>query len=68
MPSKGLLIEKDSRDNIVYSDEGLVGLIGVENMIVVRHGDVVLVCPKERAREVKDLVAALAEKGLERFG
>ena len=64
---EGLLVEKDSRDNIVYSDDGLVGLIGVENMIVVRHGDVVLVCPKERAREVKDLVAALADKGLDRF-
>jgi mannose-1-phosphate guanylyltransferase len=64
---EGLLVEKDSQDNIIYSDEGLVGLIGVENMIVVRYGDVVLVCPKERAREVKDLVAALAQKGLDRF-
>ena len=64
---EGLLVAKDSRDNIIYSDEGLVGLIGVEDMIVVRRGDVVLVCPKERAREVKDLVAALADKGLDRF-
>jgi hypothetical protein len=45
----------------------LVGLIGVENMIVIRKGDVVLVCPKERAREVKDLVAALNERDLTRF-
>jgi mannose-1-phosphate guanylyltransferase len=64
---EGLLVEKDSHDNIIFSDEGLVGVIGVEDMIVVRQGDVVLVCPKERAREVKDLVAALAEKDLERF-
>jgi mannose-1-phosphate guanylyltransferase len=64
---EGLLVEKDSRDNIIYSDEGLVGLIGVEDMIVLRRGDVVLVCPKERAREVKDLVAVLVDKGLDRF-
>jgi mannose-1-phosphate guanylyltransferase len=64
---EGLLVDKDSHDNIIYSDEGLVGLIGVEDMIVVRCGDVVLVCPKERAREVKDLVAALAERGLDKF-
>ena len=63
----GLLVEKDSRDNVIYSDEGLVGLIGVQDMIVVRKGDVVLVCPKERAREVKDLVAMLAEKDLDKF-
>lgn len=49
----GLLVEKDSRDNVIYSDEGLVGLIGVQDMIVVRKGDVVLVCPKERARRLK---------------
>jgi mannose-1-phosphate guanylyltransferase len=64
---QGLLVEKDSRDNIIYTDDGLVGLIGVENMIVIRKGDVVLVCPKERAREVKDLVAALNERDLTRF-
>jgi mannose-1-phosphate guanylyltransferase len=64
---EGLLLEKDSQDNVIYADEGLVGLIGVQDMIVVRKGDVVLVCPKERAREVKDLVAALAEKDLDKF-
>jgi mannose-1-phosphate guanylyltransferase len=64
---EGLLLEKDSRDNVIYADEGLVGLIGVEDMIVVRKDDVVLVCPKERAREVKDLVAALAKKDLDKF-
>jgi mannose-1-phosphate guanylyltransferase len=64
---EGLLVEKDSHTNMIYSDEGLVGLIGVQDMIVVRKGDVVLVCPKERAWEVKNLVAALAEKNLDKF-
>jgi mannose-1-phosphate guanylyltransferase len=64
---EGLLVEMDSRNNVIYSDEGLVGLIGVEDMIVVRHGDVVLVCPRERAREVKELVAALGDRGLDKY-
>jgi mannose-1-phosphate guanylyltransferase len=57
--SSGDLLARDSRANIVFSDDGLVGLIGVENLIVVRQGDVLLVCPKERAGEVKELVAQL---------
>lgn len=64
---QGLIAARDSRDNIVSTDDGLVGLIGVEGMIVVRQGDVVLVCPKERAGEVKDLLAALDREGLGRF-
>jgi mannose-1-phosphate guanylyltransferase len=63
----GDVITKDSLDNVIYTDEGLVGLIGMKDTIIIRRGDVVLVCSKERAHEVKDLVAALAEKGLERY-
>jgi mannose-1-phosphate guanylyltransferase len=63
----GDYIARESQDNIVYTDEGLVGLVGMKDTIVIRQGDVVLVCPKERAHEVKELVAALGQKGLERY-
>jgi mannose-1-phosphate guanylyltransferase len=57
----------DSQGNIIFSEEGLVGLVGMRDMIVIHKGDVVLVCPKERAGEVKDLVRQLDKKGLQRF-
>jgi mannose-1-phosphate guanylyltransferase len=60
----GLSISKDSHKNVVYTDEGLVGLVGVEDLIVIRHKDVVLVCPKERAGEVKELFSLLEQRGL----
>ena len=63
----GDVIIREGQDNIVFTDEGLVGLIGMQDMIVIRQGNVVLVCPKERAHEVKELVAALDQKGLERY-
>ncbi len=63
----GLVLSKDSRGNIVSADQGLVGLVGVEDMIVIRQADVLFICPKERAAEVKELVAALARNGLGRF-
>jgi hypothetical protein len=34
-------------------------LLGVEDLVVVRAGKVVLVCRKERAQDVKKIVARL---------
>ena len=63
----GMAICTDSRGNIVHSDSGLIGLIGLEDMIVVRQKDVVLICPRSRAREVKQLVTRLRQEGLSRY-
>jgi mannose-1-phosphate guanylyltransferase len=37
----------------------LVATVGLEDMIIVETEDVVFVCPKDRAQEVKELVARL---------
>jgi mannose-1-phosphate guanylyltransferase len=62
-----LLAEIDSRQNIVFSDEGLVGLIGVEDLIVIRKDDILLVCQRQRAAEVPDLLRQLRQRSLERY-
>ncbi len=55
------LVTRDARDCIVYGEpETLTALIGVEGLVVVRAGDAVLVCPKERAQEVRAIVDLLA--------
>jgi len=54
------LVCEDARENIVFGEEGtLTALIGVEGLVVVRSGNAVLVCPKDRAQEVKAVVARL---------
>lgn len=63
----GEVFSRDSQGNIAYADQGMLALIGVDDLVVVRHGDVVLVCRKDRAREVKDFVTGLEESGLERY-
>jgi len=56
----GRLIARDARDCIVYGDEGsLIALVGVEDLVVVQSGNSVLVCPRERAQEVKAIVSQL---------
>jgi len=40
-----------------------VGLIGVENVVVVDAGDAILVCRRDRAQDVRKLVAELKRRG-----
>ena len=49
----------DSSGNIVVVENGLVALVGVDNMVVVKSGAVTLVCHKDRSQEVKRMVEKL---------
>jgi mannose-1-phosphate guanylyltransferase/mannose-6-phosphate isomerase len=60
--AQGELHARDAGKNLVYTDAGVVALIGVEGLCVIRAGDAVLVVPRERAQEVSDLVASLPER------
>ena len=53
----------DARDNLLFADEGTVAAIGVEGLAVVRTGDSVLVVPRERAQEVREVVERLVALG-----
>lgn len=56
---RGDTLAVDSRGNLLFSDAGTVAVVGVEDLVVVRTGDTVLVCPKERSQDVRKLVAQL---------
>lgn len=53
----------ESRGNIVYAGSRTVTLAGVENMVVVETPDAVMICPKEKAQDVKKIVDALKAQG-----
>ena len=65
--SMGQVFAQDSQDNIVYSDHGLVTLLGVKDLIVIRAGEIILVCPKDKAQEIKNVVAELTRRGQEAY-
>lgn len=54
----GTLLETlDASGNLVYGEDGqLVALLGVDNLVVVRAGDAVLITTRERADQVRALV------------
>jgi mannose-1-phosphate guanylyltransferase len=53
----------DASNNIVLSKDRLTAVIGVDGLIVVQADGVTLVCPKDRAQDIKQMVVALREKG-----
>ncbi len=46
----------DSKGNIVYAPDRFVSLVGVDNLIVVADQHSVMVLPKSKAQEIKDVV------------
>jgi mannose-1-phosphate guanylyltransferase len=59
----GELLALDTHRAYVRSEGRLVATIGLEDIIVVDTPDVLLVCVRSRAEEVKDLVGRLAVQG-----
>ena len=58
----GSHIVLDARRNIIQSDTP-IAVLGVEGLVIVQTDDVTLVCPRERAQDVKRIVAELKARG-----
>ena len=53
----------DAKNNICSTDDGIISIIGLDDIVVVRDKNAVLVCAKDRARDVKEIVVNLRGKG-----
>ncbi len=55
----------DTRNSFVYSNtDTLVATLGVEGLIITVTPDAILVCPRDRANDLKKLVAVLRDQGI----
>jgi mannose-1-phosphate guanylyltransferase len=59
---RGDTLAVDARGNLLFADQGTIAVLGIEDLVVVRTGDAVLVMPKSRSQEVRRLVAELAAR------
>ena len=57
--SRGDVIAEDSSGNLLFADEGTIAVVGVNDLVVVRTGESVLVIPKARSQEVRKIVERL---------
>ena len=49
----------DSDGNVVFEEDGRVVLFGARDLIVVRTSDTTLVMPRDRATDMKELLARM---------
>ena len=63
----GNVIAIDSSECIVEGGNRLVALAGVKDLIVVDEDDAVLICHKDNAAQIKDIIKELKEKGMEQY-
>jgi mannose-1-phosphate guanylyltransferase / mannose-6-phosphate isomerase len=59
----GKIILTNSSNSLAYSDRACVALVGVDNLVVVAMGDVVLVAAKDQAETIKTVVNDLKGNG-----
>lgn len=60
--ARGEAIFLDSRDTYVHSEDRLVAALGVEGLIIVDTPDALLIAHRDKAQDVKKVVARLKER------
>jgi mannose-1-phosphate guanylyltransferase len=62
-------VAEDTHNSLVYGNGGerLIVTIGVDDLIIVDSGDVLLVCHKDRAHKVRNVVEGLKNSKREKY-
>jgi len=63
----GNVLDIESKNSIIYGEDRLVATLGLEDMIVIDTHDATLVCPKDRAQEVRKIVDVLKARNAEEY-
>jgi mannose-1-phosphate guanylyltransferase / mannose-6-phosphate isomerase len=59
----GNVVAEDTSNCYLRSEAGLVAAIGIKDLVVVATGDAVMLAPRNRTQEVRQLVARLTREG-----
>ncbi|HIZ76923.1 MAG TPA: hypothetical protein H9669_04765 [Firmicutes bacterium] len=55
----GNIITKDMKNSVIIADNRLVAVMGLRDVVIVEDHGVLLVCPRKRVEEIKEIVASL---------
>ncbi len=65
--TKGEVIHIDTKNSLLYTHpKKILATVGLENLVVVDTEDALLICPLNRAQEVKKLFPELEKRGLKK--
>jgi mannose-1-phosphate guanylyltransferase len=65
--TSGNVVLMDTGNSYVYSQNGLVALMGVRDLLVIQHENATLVMKIDESENIKNLVGFLKNKGLDEF-
>lgn len=65
--TRGKALALESERSLVWSEDGVIAALGVKDLVIVRKGNAVLVCPRTRARDVKSVVHELRSGPLDEY-
>jgi mannose-1-phosphate guanylyltransferase len=62
-------IDLETRNSLVHSNgqDRMIVTVGVQDLVVVDTGDVLLICSKDRSQDLRKVIELLKEKGLQRY-
>lgn len=63
----GNTLTVNTTNSICYSSGKLVSVVGMDNVVVVETPDAIMVCPKDKAQNVKLIVDKLSEQGKKEY-
>jgi mannose-1-phosphate guanylyltransferase len=59
----GPFVGIDTHDTLAFGGKRLIAAIGVRGMVIVDTDDALLICPREREQEVREMVSKLRKEG-----
>jgi len=57
----------DTKNSYIYSETGIIALVGLDDVIVVQDGNTTLVCKRDKAEEIKKVVDQLKAENKNQF-
>lgn len=61
----GAVVEIEGSGNVLYAEDGAIATVGLQDMIVVHTANATLVCPRDKAQQVRDaqrLIQSLGDR------
>lgn len=66
--TRGQVVCVDARGNLLCTNEKkVIALVGLNDLVVIDTEDALLIAPRDRAQDVKQIVAELKKRGMSKF-
>jgi mannose-1-phosphate guanylyltransferase len=65
---QGSAVAVDTRDSLIYTTaDRLIATVGIKDLVIVDTEDAILICPKDRAQDVRMIVEELKASAREAY-